>query len=73
MRQMSPASTACSKSTRPEAASETRTVPASAALKVLSCEPYSSAFCAMRPTLAVLPMVATSNWPCFCTSRTITS
>jgi hypothetical protein len=30
---------------------------------VLSCEPYSSAFWAMSPTLATLPMVAGSNAP----------
>ena len=32
--------------------------------KVLSCEPYSSAFCAIRPTLGVVPIVAGSNAPC---------
>ena len=62
MRQMSPASTACSNSTVP-ASSVTRTVPALAIWKVLSCEPYSSAFCAIRPTLGTLPMVAGSKAP----------
>ena len=72
MRHTSPASTACSNSTAP-AASVTRTAPAPFSSNVLSCEPYSSAFCAMRPTLAVAPMVATLNCPFFCTSLTITS
>ena len=34
-----------------------------AAKKVLSWDPYSSAFLAMSPTLETLPMVAGSNWP----------
>ena len=38
----------------------TRTVPAAAISKVLSCEPYSSAACAMSPMLLTLPMVCTS-------------
>jgi hypothetical protein len=44
-------------------ASVTRMVPGSATSKVLSCEPYSSAFCAIKPTFATLPIVETSNWP----------
>ncbi|MNV69346.1 hypothetical protein D3C71_1622520 [compost metagenome] len=57
MRQMSPASTACSNTTLP-ASSVTLTTPSAAIWKVLSCEPYSSAFCAIRPTLGTEPMVA---------------
>ena len=64
MRKMSPASTFCSSSVAPEA-STTRIVPARGAMKVLSCEPYSSAFCAIRPTLGTLPMVAGSKAPFF--------
>ena len=30
----------------------------------MSCEPYSSAFCAMSPTFGVVPIVAGSNAPC---------
>ena len=45
-------------------ASTTRTVPGAAISNVLSCEPYSSAFCAMRPTFGVVPIVAGSNAPC---------
>jgi hypothetical protein len=63
MRQMSPASTSCSSSVVP-AASMTRTVPGTAISKVLSCDPYSSAFCAIRPTLGVVPIVAGSKAPC---------
>ena len=63
MRQMSPASTSCSSSVAP-ASSTTRTVPAAAISKVLSCEPYSSAFCAIRPTFGVVPIVAGSKAPC---------
>jgi hypothetical protein len=63
MRQMSPTATEWLKISFPDAASTTLTEPALAIWKVLSCEPYSSAFCAMSPTLATLPMVATSNWP----------
>ena len=63
MRQMSPASTSCSSSAAPSS-STTRTVPAAAISNVLSCEPYSSAFCAMRPTFGVVPIVAGSKAPC---------
>src|SRR5664280_1192265 len=38
-------------------------VPAAGTSNVLSCEPYSSAFCAIRPTLETSPIVAGSNWP----------
>ena len=62
MRKMSPGSTFCSSSVTP-AASTTRIVPAAGAENVLSCEPYSSAFCAIRPTLETSPIVAGSNWP----------
>ena len=63
MRQMSPACTSCSSSTA-SPSSATRTVPAVAISNVLSCEPYSSAFCAMSPTFGVVPIVAGSNAPC---------
>ena len=63
MRQISPASTACSKTTVP-ASSVTLTTPSAAIWKVLSCEPYSSAFCAIRPTFGTEPMVAGSKAPC---------
>ena len=43
--------------TSPEA-SITSTRPAEAIWNVLSCDPYSSAFCAISPTLGTLPMVA---------------
>ena len=42
-----------------------RIVPFPGALKVLSCEPYSSAACAIRPTLGTLPIVFGSRAPCF--------
>ena len=62
MRQMSPGSTACSSSVVP-AVSTTRTVPAAGISKVLSWEPYSSAACAMSPTLGTEPIVAGSKAP----------
>ena len=62
-RQMSPGSTSCSSSVSPEP-STTRTLPAASISKVLSWLPYSSAFCAIRPTLGVVPIVAGSNAPC---------
>ena len=62
-RHTSPASTSCSSSTLPSEAT-TRTVPAASISNVLSCEPYSSAFCAIRPTFGVVPIVAGSNAPC---------
>jgi hypothetical protein len=61
-RQMSPVSTRCSISTFP-APSTMRTLPSEAISKVLSCEPYSSAFIAISPTFGTLPMVDGSNWP----------
>ena len=62
-RQMSPALTSCSRSASPDP-STTRTVPAAAISKVLSWEPYSSAACAISPTLGTEPMVAGSKAPC---------
>ncbi len=62
MRKMSPAPTACSSTTAP-LASTTRTVPVAGISKVLSWLPYSSAFCAIRPTLGTEPMVAGSKAP----------
>ena len=41
----------------------TRTVPSAGISKVLSCEPYSSAFCAISPTFGTDPMVLGSNAP----------
>ncbi len=61
-RQMSPASTSCSMTVSPPLVT-TRTRPAAGSSKVLSCEPYSSAFCAMRPTFGTEPMVAGSKAP----------
>ena len=40
-----------------------RATPSSAISKVLSCEPYSSACCAIRPTLGTVPMVTGSKLP----------
>jgi hypothetical protein len=62
IRQMSPCSTGVSISTEPPA-STTRTVPAAAISKVLSCDPYSSACWAMRPTFGTDPSVAGSKAP----------
>ena len=44
-------------------ATETRTMPVAGISNVLSCEPYSSAFWAIRPTFETLPIVVTSNAP----------
>ena len=57
-----PASTSCSSSASPSEFT-TRTVPADSISNVLSWLPYSSAFCAIRPTLGVVPIVAGSNAP----------
>lgn len=62
-RQMSPASTFWVSSTSPVSRSTMSATPASGTSKVLSWLPYSSAFCAIRPTLGTVPMVAGSNWP----------
>jgi len=62
--QISPASTRCSISTRPEAMT-TRTVPSDGISNVVGWDPYSSAFWAIRPTLGTLPMVAGSKAPYF--------
>ena len=45
------------------ASSTTRTVPSAGISKVLSWLPYSSAACAIRPTLGTEPMVAGSKAP----------
>lgn len=55
-RKMSPADTACSMTASP-LASTRRTVPVTGISKVLSWLPYSSAFCAIRPTFGTEPMV----------------
>ncbi len=44
--------------------STTRTVPGAPISNVLSWLPYSSAFCAIRPTFGVVPIVDGSNAPC---------
>ena len=64
VRQMSPASTSCSSSDvaarrRPRGPCRRASIS-----NVLSWEPYSSAFCAIRPTFGVVPIVAGSNAPC---------
>ncbi len=64
IRQTSPLATSCSKIWLPSA-SRTRMCPSPGASKVLSWLPYSSAFLAMRPTLATLPIVLGSNAPCW--------
>lgn len=61
-RKMSPSATSCSRTTLPSESTR-RTVPACASSKVLSWEPYSSAFCAMRPTFGTEPMVDGSKAP----------
>ena len=71
-RQMSPASTSCDRIASP-ARFTTRTVPSTGISNVLSWEPYSSAFCAMRPTLGTEPIVAGSNAPWAWQSRTTAS
>ncbi len=62
MRKMSPAPTACSSTASP-LPSTTRTVPVAGISKVLSWLPYSSAFCAIRPTLGTEPIVDGSKAP----------
>ena len=64
MRQMTPSLTSCDIKTSPDARSTTRMEPAPGAVNVLSWEPYSWAFWAMRPTLATQPMVVGSKAPC---------
>lgn len=61
-RKMSPAETACWRTTFP-ASSTTRTVPVVAISNVLSWLPYSSAFCAIRPTFGTVPIVDGSKAP----------
>ncbi len=56
-RKMSPVATFCSRSTSSDEVT-IRIVPFPGAMKVLSCEPYSSALRAMSPTFGTLPMVA---------------
>ena len=64
MRQMSPFSTFWLSSTSPVSRWTMLATPASGTSKVLSCEPYSSACCAIRPTLGTVPMVRGSKLPC---------
>ena len=64
MRQMSPSSTSWLISTSPVAMSVMLATPSSGISKVLSWLPYSSACCAIRPTLGTVPMVFGSNAPC---------
>lgn len=63
IRQMSPAATSCAMTTSWLWLSTTCTLPAQGSSKVLSWEPYSSAFFAISPTLDTEPIVDTSNWP----------
>ena len=65
MRTMSPALTALVKSGSEDPSRNTVTSPSRSIWNVLSWLPYSSAFFAMSPTFATLPMVATSNLPFF--------
>ena len=62
MRKMSPALPGCSINASPDAVSTTM-VPSPGNSNVLSCEPYSSAFCAINPMLDTLPMVFGSRAP----------
>ena len=64
MRQMSPCLDGVLEQRLCPPASTTRTVPSRGISNVLSCEPYSSAFCAIRPTFDTVPIVRTSNAPC---------
>jgi len=61
--QISPASTLWLINTLP-LASTTLTTPSAGISKVLSWLPYSSAFCAIKPTFGTLPMVLGSKAPC---------
>ena len=63
IRKMSPVSTGCDSRTVPSSAT-TRTVPPVATSNVLSCEPYSSACCAINPTFGTEPIVFGSKAPC---------
>ena len=56
-----PSARAASRRSRPRRRGSCRSP---GAMKVLSCEPYSSAFCAMRPTFGTLPIVAGLSAPC---------
>ena len=59
IRHTSPSPTANSSNVSPERRT-TRTVPSAGISNVLSCEPYSSAACAINPTLGTDPIVAGS-------------
>ncbi|MNL06733.1 hypothetical protein D3C87_1273790 [compost metagenome] len=65
MRQISPCSTFCvsADSTSLVALSTMRASPSSGISNVLSCEPYSSAFWAIRPTFGTVPIVTGSKAP----------
>ncbi|SKF96295.1 Uncharacterised protein [Mycobacteroides abscessus subsp. abscessus] len=70
MRQTSPACT-CWLTSRLPPASVTSTVPSAGMVKVVGCDPYSSAFWAIRPTFGTEPMVAGSRAPlALCSSTT---
>src|SRR5690606_13706861 len=62
---MSPASTGCSIKISPELLLTICTLPLWGISKVLSWDPYSSAFWAIRPTLGTVPMVVGSKAPYF--------
>ena len=63
MRQMSPVPPRARAASRPRRRPRGR-CPAAEISNVLSCEPYSSACCAISPTFGVVPIVAGSNAPC---------
>ena len=69
-RQMSPVCTSCSMSTSPSE-SMIWTLPGAAISNVLSWLPYSSAACAMRPTLGTVPIVVGSSGPFAITSSIV--
>jgi hypothetical protein len=50
-----------------------RTVPAAGISKVVGWEPYSSAFCAIRPIFCTVPAVAGSSFPFFLKNSIVSS
>jgi hypothetical protein len=70
-RQMSPFSTLCSCSTCRHRGSSAR-CPAGIS-KVVGWEPYSSAFCAIRPIFCTVPAVAGSSFPFFLKNSIVAS
>ena len=64
MRQMSPGLDLVLEQRRAVLVDDAHRARRAAISNVLSCEPYSSAFCAISPTFGVVPIVAGSNAPC---------